>query len=557
MRCSLLTLSTYIDHEMPADKRAEVDAHLVGCDRCRQGLQYLEEEVERVQQLARVHITDGSAKELLQQMGILDENEALPARPAVRVQEHDRLTPSWLQPGNGGMPLHPGPDPNQPSLPFDQAAPASGFGGGGSLSDENSADYTFSMEPSIELPGRSDYGHHPSAEFETDFETDFELPSRRSDMDSVHEELNATFESVEAPEKTTDWPDRLPPQQPRMTGVNLTQSRPVARFEFSSSLPSSGTATLPPPEADDDPTRWAPLDDDPGPVATESPESPAALVAGDWEDFGMPAGERPDLIARVKDWIETQIALVRPRRAEIEDQQNALQSAGAVAVKSQRVPTLGRHRAAVMAEKTGLTTGTNDLAEKAQLLWQHRHRNRFLAAGAAILLVLWLFAGHHSAPKSQPASRPQISQQPKAQLALPPVAHTAPPSAAPTATPAPLPVTVLGDSGHGWQITQIRYGTHPSDLRMVFDMSAADESASGTPRVVIKFSSPTVMTITFNGVIPAGSVGNVPSGSVVSSVKLMPSGQSTTVYQLTLASPVTVSAMYLQSPLRLVIDLQS
>ena len=37
MKCSLLALSSYLDGELDAARRAEVEAHLVGCDRCRRG----------------------------------------------------------------------------------------------------------------------------------------------------------------------------------------------------------------------------------------------------------------------------------------------------------------------------------------------------------------------------------------------------------------------------------------------------------------------------------------------------------------------------------------
>ena len=55
VKCSLLTLSTFIDGELAPQRRAEVDAHLVGCARCSAGAATLREEKSRVGQLARVH----------------------------------------------------------------------------------------------------------------------------------------------------------------------------------------------------------------------------------------------------------------------------------------------------------------------------------------------------------------------------------------------------------------------------------------------------------------------------------------------------------------------
>ena len=64
MRCSLLTLSCYLDSELDARQQGEMEAHLVGCPRCRAGLSHLREEVERVGGLARVRVPDRSARAL-------------------------------------------------------------------------------------------------------------------------------------------------------------------------------------------------------------------------------------------------------------------------------------------------------------------------------------------------------------------------------------------------------------------------------------------------------------------------------------------------------------
>ncbi len=70
MKCSLLTLSTFIDDELAPQRRAEVDAHLIGCSRCSAGAATLREEKARVGQLARVSIDPGSAQLMLEQVGI-------------------------------------------------------------------------------------------------------------------------------------------------------------------------------------------------------------------------------------------------------------------------------------------------------------------------------------------------------------------------------------------------------------------------------------------------------------------------------------------------------
>jgi anti-sigma factor RsiW len=73
VKCSLLTLSTFIDDELPTERRAEVDAHLVGCTRCSAGAATLRAEKARVGRLARVQIDQASAQVMLEQVGIAIE----------------------------------------------------------------------------------------------------------------------------------------------------------------------------------------------------------------------------------------------------------------------------------------------------------------------------------------------------------------------------------------------------------------------------------------------------------------------------------------------------
>lgn len=148
MKCSLLALSSYLDGELEAGRRAEVEAHLVGCERCRAGLDCLREETERFSALGQVHVPDSAVPAFLQQLGLIGPDDVLPPRvgrtpaPAVPAQ------PPWLGGAGSGqalpwMPRANGPDPrgtaqpggdhrdtvqqesDQPSLPFtDELAPA-------------------------------------------------------------------------------------------------------------------------------------------------------------------------------------------------------------------------------------------------------------------------------------------------------------------------------------------------------------------------------------------------------------------------------------------------
>lgn len=101
MKCSLLTLSCYVDDELEERRRGEMEAHLVGCARCRSGLGHLREEVDRIGGLARVHVSDRSTHRLLVQLGMLEVDDPLPDRGAGPDPRQAALPP-WLQGGAGG-----------------------------------------------------------------------------------------------------------------------------------------------------------------------------------------------------------------------------------------------------------------------------------------------------------------------------------------------------------------------------------------------------------------------------------------------------------------------
>jgi anti-sigma factor RsiW len=141
VKCSLLSLSTYIDGELAADRKAELDAHLVGCGRCSVGAATLREEKTRLGQLARVRVAPQSARLMLEQVGItgvLDlpgvASSAAPAVPPLdqppwqAAQEKARQnsaalpwTPRRPVPGSPAMdavPVSSAPPEFQPDLPF-------------------------------------------------------------------------------------------------------------------------------------------------------------------------------------------------------------------------------------------------------------------------------------------------------------------------------------------------------------------------------------------------------------------------------------------------------
>ena len=165
MKCSLLTLSSYLDDELDAARRAEVEAHLVGCDRCRAGLEYLREETERFGGLGRVHVPDAAVPGFLQQLGLIGPDEILPPRPPRPPEPPGPPggdVPPWRARGSAGQalpwaptrpaaqppPVEP-PDSNQPSLPFTDSLTARG------LTVVRRTDLDASESSEIDLSGRS------------------------------------------------------------------------------------------------------------------------------------------------------------------------------------------------------------------------------------------------------------------------------------------------------------------------------------------------------------------------------------------------------------------
>ncbi|MGH7612055.1 MAG: zf-HC2 domain-containing protein [Candidatus Dormibacteria bacterium] len=66
MKCSLLTLSCALDGELSRERQAELDTHLVTCERCRTGMRYLREETERISQLSALQLSGSVTSALLE-----------------------------------------------------------------------------------------------------------------------------------------------------------------------------------------------------------------------------------------------------------------------------------------------------------------------------------------------------------------------------------------------------------------------------------------------------------------------------------------------------------
>jgi Putative zinc-finger len=209
---------------------------------------------------------------------------------------------------------------------------------------------------------------------------------------------------------------------------------------------------------------------------------------------------------------------------------------------------------------------------------QLRESRRLLAlfGGATlVMLIVGIVSGRTSSPlpaasnttaqQSAPAAPAQHTSgsQPAVKASGAPAVNPGPagssPAAPPPATaggPSLTGTKVLGDTGTGYQIRDFRYGIHPNDFRIVLDLDPSG-SAAGTPKATIGFLDPTTLLVSIQGVVAAGSTGQLPNTGTVTAVTLMqpsPFAGSVT-YQIKLAHPLTFTAGYIPGPLRLVLDL--
>jgi hypothetical protein len=254
VKCSLLSLSTYIDGELAADRKAELDAHLVGCARCSSGAATLREEKTRLGQLARVRVAPQSARLMLEQVGItgvLDlpgvARQAAPsATPAIdqppwqAAQEKARQnsaalpwTPRRPAPGSQAMdavPASSAPPEFQPDLPFV-----------GSPAEERLRTSEPVQQPDDQRPAEIaaaathvDVPPEPPAEVIAHdypwFEAD--VPSRGWDMspgdDAPHREENATPDAAPVPPPPMPMPvpvAAVVPTRVPSTGRSMLLSR--------------------------------------------------------------------------------------------------------------------------------------------------------------------------------------------------------------------------------------------------------------------------------------------------------------------------------------------
>ncbi len=214
-------------------------------------------------------------------------------------------------------------------------------------------------------------------------------------------------------------------------------------------------------------------------------------------------------------------------------------------------PVTGRHVLPLGGPAVGA-------ADRDQRLW-------LFGAITVVLMLLGILVGRQVTQSGPLVAATVPRTAPSSHATTPPT--TAP---LPVATPAPAPTaliptaptpqqltgaTTLGNGSGGFSVADVRYGLHPNDFRLVFDM-AFPNTVTGSPNTVIGYSGPTTIYVEFMGVNGASNVAAMPPGKLVVSVVPLPMARNTDrlVFKITLSKNAPFNAYYL-SGARLVIDI--
>ncbi len=194
-------------------------------------------------------------------------------------------------------------------------------------------------------------------------------------------------------------------------------------------------------------------------------------------------------------------------------------------------------------------------------------RDRWLwifAAATAVVLIIGLLVGR-TVTQTAPVAAPHVTRpHPTAQAtAIPtiaplPVATPAPAVVTGPAAPTPQQLTgshTIGTGASGFSVADVRYGEHPNDFRLVFDL-AFPATVTGAPTTVIGYDGATTLYVEFTGVTGTAPIESMPPGQVVESVSALPMARNTNrlVFKITLRKNAPFDAYYL-SGARLVIDI--
>jgi hypothetical protein len=614
VKCSLLTLSTFIDDELPAERRAEVDAHLVGCPRCSSGTATLRAEKARLGRLARVQIDHASARVMLEQVGIVIE---LPMSPPARTPPPPPpggelpWTPQRPEPTTAAVEEVPVPDVSpdlQPDLPLDGTMTAQPWGEPAATSAAASA------EMSAMVTGRA-----AGAEAEQVWADEDEQWLEGAASDSWEADLPPPVDPASdggeswatpaappvawqppvpsPPPVLPPVPAAVPTRAPRASGVAALWSRARDAVAVRLALSRGGQAL------DDSaqivsgaPTRrGAEL-----PAATRRREAEAEMGPS-IELNGAPgvglrshAARDPRITASAD--VDDRIARRRAGASSLDDRSGADRHstvpaaaepwhafaassypAESVADEAPATPPrpLGRHGralvrdrvgvvtrisaavvAAAIALRGGMATATASVRTRLRGVSKAGPDSRMLAgiAGVGLIFVIALLIGHASSPARTPSAAHPGSSSAAVTRPQPsaPARSSAPPS---TTAVVPPSVQAFGSGATGFRVARLRYGKQATYMRVVVDLTAASGAVTGTPKVTISFTDPKTVLMTLSGTAPAGSIVAPPAGTIISAVTLVRGSTQSTEYRITLDRPATATAFFLLSPARFVLDL--
>jgi len=521
MKCSLLTLSCALDGELSRERQAELDAHLITCERCRTGMRYLREETERISLLAPVHLSEDRATALLERARVLvPVTGHMPTNGSATSATEPRTAPDpfdamGLEAAIMDVPLR--PQPIEPAAPVEAE----------------------------ELTLESEAGD-PELEHGSAFEA--------SEADrSVADAIAAVPDSLWLPDTSEDS-DAIIPRDETVETVDTADDQPQAPA-------SEPTQMLDPPQ----PPSSSSITEDAAPEVR-----PSTMVIPGWEpatELNMPWTDIPPAAPSANTWapdlagVPVQRSSSMPPPAPFPAAPPPTRpAAAAVPViptqlrtrvperHAQRRPSLPGFRWPSFSLPR-LSLASLPLADR--IRWPRLPqsgadgsddrswtRTGLIAVAAlAAVLIAWNFT--HASPKLAGSHH---ARKPAAAAASPAPSPSATATPTPTsATPTPLAlsgVQTVGGAGSGYVVQAVRYGVHGSQFWVVFQMV----QGSGTPKVTSGFDGPLTLYVEMPGVAPGTAVAQPPAGAVVSSITVgrVP-GFSGAVYVIHLTRAVQIS----------------
>ena len=486
VKCSLLTLSCALDGELPTTSQAELESHLVSCERCKIGLQYLREETERIANLPRIHLPHGTIDALLQRTRVVEP--ALAARP-----------------GGAAHPTAPAePDPTVAAL----------------------ADTALADPPAAGAPdpatGREPDAPEAASPFNVEVRGHPSQPPRHADVAAA--EPDAGQGGAAAAEPSDGAVKDAAAEAPGAGVPGVAQT-------------AGPMAPTPPPPPSAEHRRGAPPARGDGPPASrraQLPSEPARPPAAP-APAGGPVTDRPaapsadDQVAA-----ETAAAAEPSERAGPPPQRPGRRTSPASAPR--RAP---RSRPAVLDRTAARIAATAAVALAVVLLGLHLAQPAPHRAATGPSATPTPAHPRATAPASSPTAVPSPT------AASSPTSVPSPTVPAGTgALPALTGTTTLGGSAFGYTVQTARYGQHPDGLWVVFQLVGG----RGAPRATVGFAGATTLDVELQGVRPGTAVPAPQPGLVVTRVDA--GGTATTaLYTLHLTRAVQVSSSYLPGSL--------